>query len=254
MNKTRVVNCKSERILLVENTVNINESVYAEKLQSPLRRQTFIVGEKENLPNPKMNILNRDTVFTISECSRKRPDKNRQDNVFNNHFSTQTLNQSFDFLSDDSLEKPVKGLMDLSSPLNNFCLTPLKSTENLLSPFNISNKCKSFGSQLSYDNTDEVLTLFNSSSFKPKDTSTAAKTHTPEDRKPTRVSVNLCNKFENTSKEKSDEASTTFIKNTGNQESLISPPMIDQSLDVKVKHVWNITPTARHSTSRKTGA
>lgn len=242
MNKTKIVNCKSERIVLVGNSAKLSESTCLNQntLETPIRRQTYLVGEKENLPNLKKNMFCLD--FTDSNYSFKRPHKNRQNQVFNNHFNFQNENKNCNIMSDDSLDEPLK-IVDIdNSPFNNFCLTPLKSTENLLSPFSISKQCKSF------DKTDEhlELTSLNTSLFQPIDASTGAKTYTPEAKKSTRVSVNLCNKFDKTFKR---ESSTTFTKNIINSKTFKSPE-VEKSFDFSQNKIWRITPKM-NNTSKK---
>lgn len=249
LNKTKIFNSKSERIVLVEKSSAISESICTENLQSPLRRQTYLVEEKENLPDSQRNIFGRNTMLTSPERSFKRPDKDRHNHVFNNHFDIQNQNKSFGLMSDDSLDEPVKGIVNCTSPFNNFCLTPIKNSENLLTPFSTEKRDKSYEIPFGLDDTDGDFTMLHSPSFKPRDTSTASKTRTPEDIKPTKISVNLCSKFENNSKDELNKASVTFIKNSMNPESFISPPEVKQPYDIIQKHVWTITPSSHHRTS-----
>jgi len=210
-----------------------SEPIDSEVLETPIRRQTYLVGDKENLPNFKKNTFKYDSNITNSNCSFKRPDKQFQDRVFNDHFNIQ--NQMFTSMSDDSLDGSSKKVIINNSPLNDFYLTPLKSTENIqniLSPFSTTKKIKSF------DISNEHFTLvsFDTSPFQPKDASTAAKVFTPEEKKSTRVSVNLCNKFEKLPENKQIEVNTTFIKDTINSHSSTSFPEVEQSFDFRQKY------------------
>lgn len=232
LNKTRVVNCKSERIVLVGNAAKLSESVGTKDLESPIRRQTYLVGEKENLPSSKKNIFGED--FTDSDFSFKRPDKKRQDQVFNNHFNIQDINLDCSLLSNDSLNEPLPTNVFNNSPFNDFCLTPLKSTENLISPFSSTNKEKA----LNITNENVGFTSFNTSPFKPIDASTGAKTSTSDEIKPTRISVNLCKKF---AKSPEDEPNKTFIKNTTPK-----APKTELSFDLSLNNAW-ITPRVNQS-------
>lgn len=106
------------------------------------------------------NTYSRDTILASPERSLKRPDQKRQDYVFNNHFSFRNLNKSSSPMSDDSIEYPSnKVVSNSNNQLNDLCLTPLKSIENLLSPFGINKK------QLnSFDVTDGLLASTSSNS------------------------------------------------------------------------------------------
>lgn len=239
LNKTRFVNSTSERVILIDDTTKISEPMKA--LESSMRRQTFLVGEKENIPNLENNMFGHDTIFAGTENDLKRPNKIYKYTAVNNPLNAQNANHNI--MSDDSLDESFNKLISTNSPFNDFCLTPLKSTENLLSPFNITNKCFSF------DIADENIAFnsFNTSPFKPIDASTAAKTHTPDDRKPTRVSVNLCNKFEETPKNKL--GSETFIKNINPTPLTSDNQKVEQSSNILHNDKWTITHTPEHHTS-----
>ncbi|XP_022160068.1 protein abnormal spindle-like isoform X2 [Myzus persicae] len=237
LNKPKFVNCASERIILVDNATKISEPINAGNLESPMRRQTYLVGEKENIPNLENNMIDHNTTFT----SFKRSDKNRQYTTFNsNHIHTQNTN--CDIMTDDSLDESLIKLTNTNSPFNDFFLTPLKSTENLISPFSTTKKC------ISFDKADENMgfTSFNTSPFKPIDASTAAKVYTPDNRKPTRVSVNLCEKFEDIPKNKLNIDNKTFIKNISPKQSAL-PTKGEQSFDISQNHEWS-TRTPMHHT------
>jgi len=243
LNKAKAFNSKSERIVLVGNITKLSETVSSEFLQTPVRRQTYLVGEKENVPNIKQNTSRQN--FTDSQHSIKRPDKKRQDQVFNNHFNIQYQSNNCSLLSDDSLDEPLKIITDNSSPFNDFCLTPLKSTENLLSPFSTTKKCKSFNvSDEKFDFTPYV------SPFMPINASTGAKNFTPEERKPTRISVNLCNKFQNTPRNNFKKSNSTFIKDNIDSKTFITSPKTEQSFDFSHKQEC-ISTTPIHKSSSK---
>jgi len=243
LNKTRFVNCTSERVLLVDNATKMSETIPAEALESPMRRQTYLVGEKENIPNLENNVFGHDTIFTSSEHNFKHPNENCQLTTINNYFDTKNANCGI--ISDDSLDESLNKLINTNSPFNDFCLTPLKNTENLLSPFSTTKKC------ISFDIADEnmAFTSFNTSPFMPIDASTAAKTYTPDDRKPARVSVNLCEKFEEIPKNKLNIDSATFIKNISPNK--FEPLKVEQSFNISQNHEWT-THTPMHHTSKFT--
>lgn len=246
LNKTGVVNCKSERICLVDNAAKISESIYPEILESPLRRQTYSIEDKENLPDLKSNKFKQGNIFPISEHSLTQSDKNCKDRVYNNFFNIQNINNNCNMMTNDLLDESLPKMNINNSPFNDFCLTPLKGTENLLSPFSITKKFKSY--DITGENT--VASSFSTSPFEPIDASTAAKIFTPEERKPTRVSVNLCNKFEKTPKNKIIKASTTFIKDTTDSKTFISPPK--QSFSIEQELEWTPTHLTFHHTSNTT--
>lgn len=223
LNKSKVINSKTERIVLVGK--QISRSVCSDTLQSPIRRQTFLIAEKENHPQLKKKIFNQNAI-TDSEYNFKRPDKKHQDFFFNSHFNIQDEKINCDLMSDDSLDGSLKKMIGDNSLFNDICLTPLKSTENLISPFGTSLGCHQF------NETFQDLNL-PSSPFKPIESSTVAKSHTPEERKSDKVTVNLCNKFEEIPDHDNNKANTTFIKKTvnSNSESILSPLKVEQTFD-----------------------
>lgn len=246
LNKTKVISSKTERIRLVGSTSKISESFYPETLQSPFRRQTYVVDkfeDKENLPNLKMNLF--DTILDDSKHDFKLPDTNHQENIFFNNFTIQNQNKNNNVMSDDSLDGSLKLIGSYNSPFKDFCLTPLKSTENLLSPFNATNKCTKFNKT----SNELTFTSFNTSPFKPIDASTGAKDHTPDERKPTSVSVNLYNKFEEVTKNESNEDNITFIKDV-NTQTFISPPKTGQSFHFKENQGWSSARITLHHSSK----
>lgn len=246
MNKTKVISSKTERIRLVGNPSKILESLHPETLQSPFRRQTYVVDkfeDKENIPNLKMNLL--DSILDDSNHDFKHPGFKYQDNTFFDDFNTQNQNKNNIVMSDDSLDGSLKLIGSYNSPFKDFCLTPLKSTENLLTPFNATNKCNKF------DKTNDNLafTSFNTSPFKPIDASTAAKDRTPDERKPTSVSVNLYNKFEEITKNEVKENNATFNKDIITH-SYITPPKTEQSFDIKQNQGWSSARITLHHSSK----
>lgn len=246
LNKTKVISSKTERIRLVGSTSKTPESVYPETHQSPFRRQTYVVDkfeDKENLPNMKMNLL--DSILDNSNHDFKYPGTIHQDNIFVNNFNTQNQNKNNSLMSDDSLDGSLKLIGSYNSPFKDFCLTPLKSTENLLSPFNATNKCKMFDKT----NGNLTFTSFNTSPFKPIDASTASKERTPDERKPTCVSVNLYNKFEEITKNEFNEDNATFNKDISTN-SFISPPKTEQSFDFKQNQEWSSAHITLHHSSK----
>ncbi|XP_060855887.1 protein abnormal spindle-like [Metopolophium dirhodum] len=238
LNKTRFFNSTSERVVLVDNASKISEHIQSETLESPMRRQTYLVEEKENIPNLKNNMIDYDTTFTSFEHCFKRSDKNHQNTTFSNHINTQNTN--CDIMTDDSLDESLNKLINTSSPFNDFFLTPLKSTENLISPFSTTKK------SISFDIADKnmAFTSFTTSPFKPIDASTAAKIYTPDNRKPTRVSVNLCEKFEEIPKNIDSE---TFIKNTIPKKFAL-PLNVEQSFNISQNHEFTTTFTPMQHT------
>lgn len=229
-NKTRVVNCTSEIIHLVGNGT---KSICPDSLQSPIRRQTYSVEEKENIPNLKRNMFEQDTILTSPECSFKFSNTNSMDIISDKPFNNPKENCMF--RNDDSLNEYSKINISNNFAFKDFYLTPLKSTENLLSPFSTTKKIKD------YTLTDDNLAL---SPFKPIDASTEAKIYTPEKRKPTRISVNLCSKFENTHNKKLNKVNTTFIEDPVNSNLIISPLKVEEPFNVEQKQEW----TAIHTT------
>lgn len=169
--------CKTEKNILEKNPEKIPENLNTNTLQS-IRRETFIVREKENVPIIKKSILGRDTILTSPERSIKRPYQTCQDYVFNNHFSFRNLNKSASPLSDDSLEKPLLEINVNNSQSDDICHTPLKSTENLFSPVS-TQQSNSFYDQLSVDITDGSFVC---SSFKLDDSLASNVSYTAENR------------------------------------------------------------------------
>ncbi|XP_026817930.1 protein abnormal spindle-like isoform X2 [Rhopalosiphum maidis] len=238
LDKTRFINCATERVILVDNATKISEPISAVALESPMRRQTYSIGEKENIPNLENNIVSQDQIFTSSEYSLKHSDKNYQSTTFNNPLNTQSAN--YDIMTEDSLDESLNKLISANSPFNDFFLTPLKSTENLLSPFSTTKKCISL-------NIADENTSFNTSPFKPIDASTAAKIYTPDNRKPTRISVNLCEKFEEIPENKFNIDDTTFTKNINPNKSAL-PLKVEQSFNILQNHEQSTTRTPMHHT------
>lgn len=244
LNKTRFVNSVSERVALVNNATKISEPIQSETLESPMRRQTYLVEEKENIPNLENNMIGYDPTFTSFEHYFKRSVKNCQNTTFSNHINTQNTN--CDIMTDDSLDESLNKLTNNSSPFNNFFLTPLKSTKNLISPFGTTKK-------ISFDIADEnmAFTSFTASPFKPIDASTAAKIYTPDNRKPTRVSVNLCEKFEEIPENKLNIDNATFIKNIS-PKKIALPLNVKQSFNISQNHELTTTYTSIQDTSNLT--
>jgi len=238
LNKTRFVNSASERVVLVDNATKISEPIQSETLESPMRRQTYLVEEKENIPNLENNMISYDPTFTSFEYYFKRSDKNCQNTTFSN-----TQNTNCDIMTDDSLDESLNKLINTSSPFNDFFLTPLKSTKNLISPFGTTK-------QISLDKAEEnmAFTSFTTSPFKPIDASTAAKIYTPDNRKPTRVSVNLCEKFEEIPENKLNIDNATFIKNISPKKFAL-PLNVEQSFNISQNHELTTTCTPIQDTS-----
>jgi len=251
----------AETISLERNFVKIvEEPISLKSPQLTIRRQTYLVGEKENLPVSKNNILGRDTILTSPERSVKRPDQRRQDYVFNDHFNLKNLNSSSSPLSDDSLEKPLMKIISNNSQFNEFCLTPLKSTENLLSPFSDKNLYNSFDDQINFDITDGILpsNSSNSSHLKSEDAFTAAITYTPKDIKSNELSINLCSRFMKTPEiDVKNEVCSKFGYNTVKSELFkCSPdfePEVKHSLNIRQECECTTARTVNHRTSKVTG-
>jgi len=242
LNKTKFIKSASERVVLVDNSTKISEPLHAEILESPMRRQTFLVGEKENIPNFENNMIDYDTTFNSFEHCFKRSDGKYQHTTFSNHINTKNTN--YDIMTDDSLDESPKKLISSNSPFNDFVLTPLKSTENLISPFSTTKKYNTFN----IPDENMAFTSFNTSPFKPIDASTAAKIYTPDNRKPTRVSVNLCEKFEEILKNESIIDSATFIKNISPKQFEL-PPKVEESFNMSHNHEWTTARKPTHHTS-----
>jgi len=208
-----------------------------------LRRQTFLVGEKENIPNSENNMIDYDTTFNSFEHCFKHSDGKYQYTTFGNHINTKNTN--CDIMTDDSLDESPKKLISINSPFNDFFLTPLKSTENLISPFNTTKKCITF--EISDKNM--AFTSFNTSPFKPIDASTAAKIYTPDNRKPTRVSVNLCEKFEEIPKNESNIDSATFIKNISPKQFELPLKTEESFIMSQNSHEWTTHKPTHHTSN-----
>jgi len=250
-NKTKHVSSKNERIILMKPPANVPEPIIEET--QPIRRQTYSVKEKENFPISKKIILGRDTILRSPERSIKRPDQRRQDHVFNKHFNLKNLNNSSSSMSDDSLEKPLNKFIMNISQLNEFCLTPLKSTENLLSPFSVKKQFNNFDGQMSFDVTDGPFdsTLSNSSIFEPQDELTAALTYSPENQKPTKVCVNLWNKFIKSPEDELTNGGTSVGLHTLNPQPFMSSSEVESN-DFEPKCEWSPTHTMHKHTSKET--
>lgn len=238
LNKTKVINSKTERIRLIGSTSKTSHSFFPENVQSPLRRQTYTLNDKENLPTLEMNVFPHDSLSSPKHFQQ-------QDDIFVDNFNIQNQNKNNTLMSDDSLDGSIKLIGTYNSPFKDFCLTPLKSTENLLSPFNATNKSK----RLNNINDNFAFTSFNTSPFKPIDTSTAAKMYSPDERKPTSVSVNLYSKFGETTKNESIGGSATFVKDT-NTDPFLSPPSVEQSFDSKQVHQWSSARITLHHSGK----
>jgi len=250
-NNTKPISHKKEKYIHVKKPATIPEPISEEPL--PIRRQTYLVGEKENLPISKKIILGRDTILTSPERSIKRPDQRRQDHVFNNHFNLKNLNKSSSPMSDDSLEKPLNKIIMNNSQLNNFCLTPLKSTENLLSPFSVKKPSNHFDGQLSFDVTDGPLasTLSNSSLLRPEDDLSATLTYIPENQNPTKVCVNLCNKFIKSPENELTNSDTNVGSYTINSRPFVAASEVESNI-YEQKCEWSPTHTIQQCTSKVT--
>jgi len=240
LNKTKFVRCASERVLLVDNATKISAPIRADALESPMRRQTYLVGEKENIPNLENKMVNHDIN---SDYFLKHSDKNHLSTTISNPFNTPSAN--CDLMTDDSLDKSLNKIIRTNSPFNDFFLTPLKSTENLLSPFSTTKKCINF--DIADENT--AFTSFNTSPFKPIDASTAAKSYTPDNRKPTRISVNLCEKFKEIPKNNLNIDNTTFIKNISSNQFAL-PLKVEQFFNISQNQEQTTTQTPMHHTSK----
>lgn len=153
LNKTRVINSKSERIVLMKNPTKISKSTCTDNIQTPARRETYLIEneDKENLSDLKANLVVQENIFT-SSTQRFR----LGNNDFNNHINMKNENFNYSF---DSLDEPLGKTVNHYFP----CLTPLKNTENLISPFSTTSKSNS----LNKTNKDLASISFNTSVFKP---------------------------------------------------------------------------------------
>lgn len=231
--KIKFTACKTEKIPSVKNQTKISEDpISTEKLQFTIRRETYLVGEKENLPIIKNNVLGRDTVLTSPERSVKRPDQRRQDYVFNNHFNLKNLYNSSSSVSGDSLEKSFINTSFNNSQFNELFseLTPLRSTENLICPFSTIKQSNGFDGDLSFDVTDGKL-ISNSSLFKSEDTLTTTNI-TDDENTNKSLPTNLYNEIIKTSiDEFKCKSCVHFGSDTINQESFVPSPEIKRSSD-----------------------
>lgn len=227
LNKTKVFTSKSERICLVKNTAKLSDFICSETTQTSIRRTTYSFDDKENLPNFPSNMFSQETIITSPDRSSKQPGINCHD------FKIEKINSCL--TNQDLLDKGQKKSVTINSLFdNNFCLTPLKSTENLLSPFSSADISKSATS-----NKNLTVTI---TPFKPINTSTAAKIYSPEEKNPRKVSVNLCTRFKN--KTVSELDYTSIHLETIDSKSSILPQKYDQSFDLERQFKW--TPI-RHS-------
>lgn len=210
VNKTRVVNSKSERIVLKKKPTKISISNCTKNIQTPDRRETYLIDEKENLLNLKTNVIGQENIFNSPSKMKQR--FRHADNKFqNNDFNFMNITNDNLNCSLDSLDEPLKKTTNRYSLFNDFCLTPLKSTENILSPFSTTSKSNSFNTT----NMDLASNSFSISMFKPIEASTADKTYEytpPEKRQNNRVSVNLKNLFEEDSKDNLNRPNKTYVK------------------------------------------
>lgn len=229
-NKIKVTVCKGERLTIVDDNHAI-ERIGAENRLSLDRPndQTYLVGEKENLPVVKKKILGRETVLTSPEHKIKRPDQKFEDRIFHNHFKLKNLNSSSSPMSDDSLETPLNKKTTIDSFMNEFCLKPLKSSENLLSSFNSMNQLSGFNHQLDYDNPDGPLNSTSySSPFYLKNSLTEVKTYTLENKELTDMSMNIFKHLKKTHEDEiiNDRFSFGFYNN--NTDSFISSSEVEE--------------------------
>lgn len=243
MNRTKVANYKSERIILRKTDKKKSKPYCPESsINKEIRRETFLINDKENLSELANNIVDEDICSKRPEHNFKYSNEKCQDGMFNNHFQVQNLNLNRSLMSDDSLDGSLQIIDSNKSPFNDFYLTPLKNTKNLLSPFSTTKKCKK--------NDNLAFASFNPSPFKPIEASTAAKNFTPDERKPKRVSVNLCNKFEEPPRNNANKDSLTFIKDI-NSESVMTPINIEQSFDFRQQE-WSIEHTTLQHSCKNT--
>lgn len=239
---------------LIGNLEKTQQSICEEEtLLLPMRRQTYLVREKENLPVTKKNIC-RDTILTSPEHNIKRPDQKCQDEYFNNHFNIRNLSKSFSTMNDDSLEKPFKIIVNNCTQINDFNLSPLQSTENLVSTFSTKKQSDKFDGQLSFDFTDGLLSSSspNSLQFKLKDSLNDAMTYSPEKNELTQIPMTCCNQFMKTSKNELNTANSSFGSDTINSKSLLSFPEVEEFPTSTQYHDWTSTHTPHHYTCKIT--
>ncbi|XP_025421851.1 protein abnormal spindle-like isoform X3 [Sipha flava] len=238
LNKTKVTNYKSERIILGKNDKKKSKLHCPESsIDQEIRRETFLINDKENYAELANKIFDEDICSNIIEHNFKYSNKKFQDHDINNHFEVHNLNMNRSIMSNDSLDGSLQIIDSNKSPFNDFYLTPLKNTKNLLSPFSTTKKCKKNDNNLAFAS-------FSPSPFKPIEASTGAKTFTPDERKPKRISVNLCNKFEDPLKNDTNKDGVTFIKDV-NPGSVITPINIEQNFNLKQQE-WSTGHTTLH--------
>lgn len=239
---------------LIGNHEKTQQSIFEEEtLLLPIRRQTYLVREKENLLVTKEKKC-RDTILTSPEHSIKRPDQKCQDEYFNNHFNLKNLSKSSNTISDDSLEKPFKIIINNYTQINDFNLSPLQSTENLVSTFSTKKQPDQFDGQLSFDFTDGPFTSSspNSLKFKLKDSLNDAMTYSPEKNESTQIPMHCCNQFMKTSKNELNTANSSFGSDTINSKSFLSFPEVEESPNSIQYHNWTSTHSPHHYTSKIT--
>lgn len=156
-------------------------------------------------------------------------------------------------MSDDSLEKPSNKIFMNISQLNEFSLTPLKSTENLLSPFSVKKKLYNFDDRMSVDVTDGPLdsSLSNPSILQPQDELTLALTYSPENPKPTKMCLNLWNKFLKSPENKLTNGCINDGLTTINSQPFVSSSEV-KSNNLEQKCKWSPTHPIHQRTSKVT--
>ncbi|VVC41764.1 Hypothetical protein CINCED_3A009489 [Cinara cedri] len=229
----------------MENREKISKSICPENIQTPARRETYLIEEKENLSNLKTKLFDCDNMLSNPIQILRQKDNKCPNYDLNNHFNKTNDNLNYSF---DSLDEPLKKPVTNYSSFNDFCLTPLKSTENLLSPFSSIGKSNSFNTT----NIDLASISYNTSIFKPIEASTAGKIYEytpPEERKPNRVSMNLNKIFKESPKNDLSRPNKTYNKEL---ESYLTPPNDGKSLDFGKTQEWVIKhapPNHTNSTS-----
>lgn len=239
---------------LIGNPEKTQQSICKEEtLLLPMRRQTYLVREKENFPVTKKNIC-RDTILTSPEHSVKRSDQKCRDEYFNNHFNLRNLSKSSSTMSDESLEKPFKIIINNCTQINDFNLSPLQSTENLVSTSSTKKQSNKFDGQLSFDFTDGPFTSSspNSLQFKLKDLLNDAITYSPEKNESIQIPMQCCNQFMKTSKNELNTANSSFESDTINSKSFLSFPEVEEFPNSTQYHDWTSTHTPHHYTSKIT--
>lgn len=179
-------------------------------------------------------MFKQDSILTSPKCCFKFSNNNPTDVIADKHFNNSNDNDNL--ISDNSLEVCSNKMSRNILEINDFCLTPLKSTENLLSPFSTT---KNINDSNLFDANLSLSSIFTSSPFNPINTSTVSKTYSPEDRKPTKISVNLCNKFETfPNKELNNIKNTTYTKDTIDPNLFPSPIKDGESSNLEHEHDW----------------